>query len=77
MIDLGVLPGSTRSFANDINDRGQVVGSSGNFSGVNAFVWDAASGMADLNALIDPLAGWTLFHATAINDLGQIVGYGF
>ncbi len=32
--------------------------------------------MLDLNALI-PKSGWTLESATAINDKGQILGYGF
>ena len=32
--------------------------------------------MLDLNALVDPAAGWILVHATAINDSGQIAGYG-
>ena len=31
--------------------------------------------MQDLNDLI-PASGWTLEMATAINDVGQIVGYG-
>lgn len=32
--------------------------------------------MADLNTLIDPASGWTLFDARDINDAGQIVGTG-
>ena len=32
--------------------------------------------MTDLNSLIDPHSGWTLETATAINDQGQIVGWG-
>ena len=32
--------------------------------------------MLDLNSLIAPSSGWTLNSATAINDKGQIVGYG-
>src|SRR5437016_13130934 len=32
--------------------------------------------MRDLNNLIAADSGWTLAHATAINDLGQIVGDG-
>jgi hypothetical protein len=45
-------------------------------SGVwHAFVYDGTHGMVDLNSLV--LApGWTLEGATAINDAGQIVGYG-
>ena len=32
--------------------------------------------MVDLNRLIAPTSGWVLWDATAINDCGQIVGYG-
>ena len=32
--------------------------------------------MTDLNSLISPSSGWTLELASAINDKGQIVGYG-
>jgi probable HAF family extracellular repeat protein len=32
--------------------------------------------MTDLNTLIHPALGWTLTTANAINDSGQIVGYG-
>jgi len=69
--DLGVLSGSTLSAANGINNLGQVVGESG-----HAFVWSQATGMQDLNSLIDPNSGWTLMWAFAINDNGQITGSG-
>lgn len=32
--------------------------------------------MSDLNSLIDSACGWELRAATAINDVGQIVGFG-
>ena len=32
--------------------------------------------MTNLNSLIDPGSGWGLYSAQAINDNGQIVGYG-
>lgn len=45
--------------------------------GVNhAFVYPLGGPMKDLNDLIDPASNWTLESATAINDAGQIVGYG-
>ena len=79
--DPGILPGANNydhSSANEINNAGQVVGvlSSDN----SAFLWKAGMGMVDLNTRIDPtdpLAPY--FHAlvaSAINDLGQIVGRG-
>jgi probable HAF family extracellular repeat protein len=78
MLDLGVPPGASDSFASGINNVGQVVGSSAP-QGANpghAFVWSQSTGMLDLNNLIPANSGWLLQQATAINDQGQIVGYG-
>lgn len=61
----------------DINDAGVVVGYAHFGTEGHAFVWDAATGMRDLNSLIDPSLGWTLQVAAGINDLGQIVGHGY
>ena len=33
--------------------------------------------MVDLNSLIDPHSGWYLSTATAINNSGQITGFGY
>jgi len=42
-----------------------------------AFFWSPTVGMIDLNELLEPDSGWThLISAEAINDKGQIVGYG-
>ncbi len=74
---LGTL-GGTYSEAYCINNEGQVVGDSDTVPGVNstrAFIYGDGK-MTDLNSLIDPASGWTLVQATAINDSGQIVGYG-
>ena len=73
MTDLGALGGtnSTNTIANAINASGQVVG----VSAGHAFLY-SGSAMTDLNTLIDPLSGWTLKYAFAINDTGQIVGCG-
>lgn len=97
MINLGTLPvndtefGLT-SFAYDINESNQVVGSSRLITAntslndptkYHAFIWEpAADGslyagtMSDLNNLVELPAGWLLTHATAINDNGDIVGRG-
>ncbi len=88
--DLGTLPGRTSSVAfglNDmyainsaktstaygINDDGVVVG----FGNAGTFIWKESYGMLDLQSLLDDSGtGWDLQQARAINDLGQIVGYG-
>jgi probable HAF family extracellular repeat protein len=76
MLDLGTLSGQ-ESFARGIDDNGQIVGEATVSSGdTHAFLWDSSHGMQDLNALIDPSSGWTLQFGTAINNEGQIVGYG-
>jgi uncharacterized membrane protein len=64
----------------DLNDSGQIVGSyTPSLDPIQfprALYYDPAHGLVDLNTLIDPLAGWTLSYAYAINNSGQIVGFG-
>jgi probable HAF family extracellular repeat protein len=76
MANLGTL-GGTASYAWGINDGGQVVGSAktaGNAAD-HAFLFSGST-MIDLNSSIDPHSGWTLAEAHAINNAGQIVGFG-
>jgi probable HAF family extracellular repeat protein len=72
MQDIGTL-GGTCTLANDLNNRGQVVGESSQFGDPTnlAFVWDREAG-------IEPLpTGANLYGAAlAINDAGAISGYG-
>jgi probable HAF family extracellular repeat protein len=75
LTDLGTLGGSA-SAARAVNDAGVVVGESWTSGGiVHAFVWQAGQ-MTDLNTRIPPGSGWTLTHASAINNSGAIVGWG-
>ena len=88
MTDLGGLdpaPGTySQSRAFSVNSSGQIVGfsyTSGGISGAqDAFYYDSASGMKDLNATFAAVLaddGWAnLTCATGINDSGSIVGYG-
>jgi probable HAF family extracellular repeat protein len=81
-IDLGVLPGDSCSNAYFVNLRGQVVGTSENeehcFMGVgeHAFLWERGGPMVDLNTIIPPYPNLQLTYAVAINDRGEIVGFG-
>jgi probable HAF family extracellular repeat protein len=57
-----------------INDSGTIVGIGG---GTYAYVYTSADGVLNLNNLTVNLPiGWTLVEATAINDCGDIVGWG-
>jgi probable HAF family extracellular repeat protein len=69
VIDLGTLPGGESSQANDINNRGQVVGASLVAGGFRAFLWDGGE-MTEL----PPLPGDPGAVATGINDRGLIAG---
>lgn len=68
--DLG-RSSSDDSYAYGVNDRGVVVGCSGD----HAVRW-VEKKMEDLNSLIDPRSGWHLLCAYAINRGGVIVGQG-
>lgn len=87
---LGAMEGETPwSHAMGINNSGDVVGytTTDYHFGSTPFLWTAAGGMIDLNALIDPAErkdpinpedtdGWHLRWVGGINDWGQIAGAG-
>jgi hypothetical protein len=79
---LGLLPGSSESFAWAINNTDTIVG--WNLTGESGFPYTAviypngSTLPTDLNMLIDPLDGVRLARALDINEAGQILveGYG-
>ena len=69
-------PSGDRLLPLGVNDSSQVVGWMGQTTNFErAFSWDNCE-TVDLNNRIAPDSGWQLLHATAINERGQIVGYG-
>jgi probable HAF family extracellular repeat protein len=76
MKDLGTVGGS-QSIPSAINATGQITGESLNAGDTanHAFISNGGT-MADLNDLIPSEPGWELNWGVAINDNGQIVGYG-
>ena len=68
--DLGTLGGS-RSSATDINDAGQVIGTSYLVGDVTQhfFLWSSSSGMQDLTQMLGSITS-----LAAINNAGQIAG---
>jgi len=82
-IDLGMRAlgdldgGENFSRAYGVNDHGRVVGFSDTATGFHAFVASDTEEMQDLNDLLHESGnGWVLIGATAINNAGQIVGWG-
>ncbi|MCH7471595.1 DUF3466 family protein [bacterium] len=84
LLIMELLEGDENGAAKDINKYGDVVGYSNDSGilgdGVRAVIWRGyivpVDLPADLNCLIPPGSGWELIQASAINDKGQIVGYG-
>jgi probable HAF family extracellular repeat protein len=78
MQDLGTLYGLPVSWAQAINNKGQVVGFSQDLNSNNtvASLWQDGV-LTDLNTLIPPNSPLFLIEALGINDRGQISGYGF
>jgi probable HAF family extracellular repeat protein len=73
---LGVLlPGDAAAFATSINNRGQVVGSSFDFSSnwSHGLIWENGR-MFDLNQLFPASSNLYVISASNINESGQIAG---
>ena len=63
---------------NGVNESGVIVGGSNG----HAFIWDSVNHMRDMNTIFGSTgygiipSGWTLVNAEAIDNNGNIVGYG-
>ena len=66
--DLGVLPGTVTTWAESINDSGQVVGWAQNAQQVRyPVIWDSSGNISRIGSLTG--------EAKAINNAGQVTGY--
>lgn len=80
--DLGTLLGDSCANAYFVNSWGQVVGTSESRelclvpTGEHAFLWEHGGPMVDLNTLIPANSNLALTFAVAINDQGEIAGFG-
>ena len=65
------LPGRKHSEAFALNDSSVIAGTCGD----RAVIWEQGR-VTDLNTCLPPSSGWTLEEAKAINNKGQIAGFG-
>jgi probable HAF family extracellular repeat protein len=77
MIDLRVGSPYNMIAAGSINDRDEIVGQARDGWGVWHAVRWADGHFTDLETEVDALHDWQLEAATAVNNLGMIVGFGF
>jgi len=80
MVDLGSLPGGSahNTFADSINDSGQVAGSSDAITGTRAYLWTPTTPNGTTGSMIDlgDLPGGLDFsQGFGINNRGQVTGY--
>jgi probable HAF family extracellular repeat protein len=76
-MNLGTAAGAISVDGGNLNNLNQVVGTLGFGAGLinHGFLWSNGV-MTDENNLLPANSGWVLRDAQAINDLGQIVGFG-
>jgi probable HAF family extracellular repeat protein len=80
LTNIGGLGTNFASSVYGLNNYGQVVGATYDTNrsppAYVSFLYDETNGIADLNTMLAPGSGWTLRGPTAINDAGQITGWG-
>jgi probable HAF family extracellular repeat protein len=77
MTDLGT-PDGYGSFANGINNGGEIVGQEESGKALCAVLWPSKGKAIDPNTVLEPNSGWSsLRWADDINNDGWIVGFGY
>jgi probable HAF family extracellular repeat protein len=78
MTDLGTIGTDPASEAGSINSRHQIVGGTFIFGGsdLHGWLWENGGPIVDLDTLILPGSGLTVFAGNLINDRGEIAGRG-
>jgi len=76
LIDLDPLGAWSSTAAYDVNNYGLIAGAATDATGASHAVVFAGSKIVDLNGQLPTGSGWVLREARAINNHGQIVGYG-
>jgi probable HAF family extracellular repeat protein len=78
--NLGTLPGYTFGTATGINDGGRVIGNLRQTvyatSPSQPFLWKGGP-LIPLQSLLPPDSNWKLIEATAMNNRGQVAGWGY
>jgi probable HAF family extracellular repeat protein len=76
--NLGTVAGDFSAYANHINSKRQIVGSSHSIAGsAHAFLWEDGGPIIDLNTVIASGSGVRLTNALFINERGEIAATGF
>jgi probable HAF family extracellular repeat protein len=78
MTDLGTIGTDPASDAASINSQGQIVGGTFIFGGADlrGWLWENGGPIVDLEKLVLPGSGLTVFSGNLINDRGEIAGRG-
>ena len=77
MAEVSPLFGTSEAFLVGVNDAGLAVGESGTGANKRTLLYSPTMGGVDLNGLLDDSGdGWILESAVAINNQGDILGYG-
>ncbi len=77
VIDLGVLPGTSHSVAQYVNNAGVVVGFClDEMYQQTRFIWTREDGMRPLDSAINPMSEANIFDIRGLNNRGELLAHG-